>query len=44
MIFNGIQLNRDPVLVTGVVMVSALALTVDYLAGVIGRLASPRGL
>lgn len=43
-IFNGIQLNRDPVLVTGVVMVSALALTVDYLAGVIGRLASPRGL
>lgn len=43
-IFQGIGLNRDPVLVTGVVMVSALALTIDYLAGVAGRLLSPRGL
>lgn len=43
-IFNGIQLNRTPVLITGVVMVSALALLVDYLAGAFGRLLAPRGL
>lgn len=43
-IFQGIQLNRDPVLITGVVMASGLALLVDYLAGVAGRLLSPRGL
>lgn len=43
-IFQGIQLNRDPVLITGVVMASGLALLVDYLGGVAGRLLSPRGL
>lgn len=43
-IFQGIQLNRDPVLITGVVMASGLALLIDYLAGVAGRLLSPRGL
>lgn len=44
LIFQGIQLNRDPVLITGVVMASGLALLIDYLAGVAGRLLSPRGL
>lgn len=44
LIYNGIQLNRTPVLITGVVMVSALALLVDYLAGAVGRLLAPRGL
>lgn len=43
-IFQGIGLNRTPVLVTGVVMASGLALLVDYLAGVAGRLLAPRGL
>ena len=43
-IFNGIQLNRDTILVTGVVLVSGLALLVSYLAGMAGRLLAPRGL
>ncbi len=43
-IFNGIQLNRDTILVTGVVLVSGLALLVSYLAGMTGRLLAPRGL
>lgn len=44
MIQTGIQLNRDPILVTGVVLVASLALTVDYLAALLGKLASPKGL
>lgn len=43
-VYNGITLNRTTVLITGVVLVSGLALLVDYLAGVAGRLLSPRGL
>lgn len=43
-IFSGIGLNRTPILVTGVVMASGLALLIDYLAGVAGHLLSPRGL
>lgn len=43
-IFQGIQLNRTPVLVTGVVLASGLALLIDYLGSVAGRLLSPRGL
>ena len=43
-VYNGITLNRTPVLITGVVLVSALALLVDYLAGALGRLLAPRGL
>lgn len=43
-IFSGIGLNRTPILITGVVMASGLALLVDYLAGVAGHLLSPRGL
>jgi osmoprotectant transport system permease protein len=43
-IFQGIGLNRTPVLVTGVVMASGLALLVDYLGGAVGRLLAPRGL
>lgn len=43
-IFNGIGLNRNTILITGVVIVSGLALLVDYLAGLIGILLSPRGL
>lgn len=43
-IFQGIQLNRTPVLVTGVVLASGLALLIDYLGATAGRLLSPRGL
>ncbi|MEX2290491.1 MAG: ABC transporter permease [Mycobacteriales bacterium] len=43
-IFQGIQLNRDVVLVTGAVLASSLALLADYLAGVVQDLLSPRGL
>lgn len=43
-VFNGIQLNRDTILVSGVVLVSGLALLISYLAGMAGRLLSPRGL
>ncbi len=44
MIQTGIQLNRDPILVSGVVLVASLALTVDYLAALLGKFASPKGL
>ncbi len=43
-IVQGIQLNRDPTLITGVVMVASLALLIDYLAAVLGRAASPKGI
>jgi osmoprotectant transport system permease protein len=43
-IFQGIQLNRDVVLITGAVLASDLALLADYLAGVVEELLSPRGL
>ncbi|MBT8225202.1 MAG: ABC transporter permease [Dactylosporangium sp.] len=43
-VFQGIQLDRTPVLVTGAVMASGLALLVDYLAGVAEELLTPRGL
>lgn len=43
-IVQGIGLNRDAILITGVVMVAALALLIDYLASVLGRAASPKGL
>jgi osmoprotectant transport system permease protein len=43
-IFQGIQLNRDVVLITGAVLASSLALLADYLAGVVQDLLSPRGL
>lgn len=44
LVYNGITLNRDTVLITGVVLVSGLALLLDYLAGAAGRLLAPRGL
>ena len=43
-VFSGIGLNRDTILVVGVVLVSGLALLVSYLAGMAGRLMAPRGL
>ncbi|CAN5256852.1 ABC transporter permease [soil metagenome] len=43
-IFTGFQLRRLPVLVTGAVMASGLALLIDYLAGVFEDLLKPKGL
>ncbi|MGC1207326.1 MAG: ABC transporter permease [Ornithinimicrobium sp.] len=43
-IVQGIGLNRDAILITGVVIVASLALLIDYLASVLGKVASPKGL
>jgi osmoprotectant transport system permease protein len=44
LIETGISLNRTPVLVTGAVLTSVLALFVDWLAGVAEDILRPRGL
>lgn len=44
LIVTGIKLQRDPVLVTGAVLTATLALTLDWLGGVISDLLRPRGL
>ena len=43
-ISNGINSSRDLVLITGSVLVAALALLVDWLAGIAEDLLRPRGL
>ncbi|MDQ6739405.1 MAG: ABC transporter permease [Actinomycetota bacterium] len=43
-ISSGISLNRMPVLIVGSVLTIALALTVDWLAGIAERFLRPRGL
>jgi osmoprotectant transport system permease protein len=43
-ISNGINSSRNPVLITGSVLVAVLALTVDWLAGIAEDLLRPRGL
>lgn len=40
----GFQLNRTPVLIFGAVSVAILALLVDYLAGLVEEVMTPRGL
>ncbi|MBQ0902406.1 ABC transporter permease [Micromonospora sp. U21] len=44
LIVTGIKLQRDPVLITGAVLTGALALTLDWLGGVVADLLRPRGL
>ncbi|WBB69265.1 ABC transporter permease [Micromonospora sp. WMMD812] len=44
LIVTGIKLQRDSVLVTGAVLTAALALTLDWLGGVIADLLRPPGL
>jgi osmoprotectant transport system permease protein len=44
LIVTGIKLQRDPVLITGAVLTATLALTLDWLGGVISHLVRPRGL
>ena len=43
-IFAGIQLRRTPVVLTGAILTAALALLVDYLAGLVEEWLTPRGL
>lgn len=44
MIDEGLTLNRDSVLVTGALLTAVLALAVDYVAGVIEDVLTPKGL
>lgn len=44
LIFQGFQLRRTPILLTGAVLTAALALLVDYLAGLVEEWLTPRGL
>ncbi|MGC9670581.1 ABC transporter permease [Planosporangium sp. 12N6] len=44
LILTGIKLQRTSVLVTGAVLTAALALTLDWLGGLISDLLQPRGL
>lgn len=43
-IFRGYQLNRTPVVIVGAVLTAALALFVDWLAGVAEELLTPEGV
>ena len=43
-IFQGFQLRRTPVLMTGAILVAVLALLIDYLAGLVEEKLTPRGL
>lgn len=44
MIVNGLKLQRYPVLIVGSVLVAAIAILIDWLAGIVEELARPRGL
>ena len=44
MIVNGLKLQRFPVLLVGAALVAAIALLVDWLAGLVEEYARPRGL
>lgn len=43
-IFAGFQLRRTVVLFTGAVLVAVLALLIDYIAGILEKVLSPKGL
>jgi osmoprotectant transport system permease protein len=43
-IFQGFQLRRTPVLMTGAILVAVLALFIDWLAGIVEEKLTPRGL
>ncbi len=44
MIVNGLKLQRFPVLITGAVIVSCIALLIDWIAGVAEDLLRPKGI
>jgi osmoprotectant transport system permease protein len=43
-IFQGFQLQRPPLLITGAVLVAVLALLIDHLAGLVEEKLAPKGL
>lgn len=43
-IFQGFQLRRTPILVTGAVLTAVLALFIDYLAGIVEERLTPTGI
>lgn len=43
-IFQGFQLQRPPMLITGAVFVAVLALLIDHLAGIVEEKLAPKGL
>lgn len=43
-IVTGIKLSRDSILITGSVLTGVLALTIDYIAGVVEDILRPKGL
>lgn len=44
MIVNGLKLQRFPVLLVGAVLVAAIAVLIDWLAGIVEDIVRPRGL
>ena len=44
MIVNGLKLQRYPVIVVGAVLVAAIAVLIDWLAGLVEDLVRPKGL
>ncbi|HEU0206502.1 MAG TPA: ABC transporter permease [Pseudolysinimonas sp.] len=44
MIVNGLKLQRFPVLLVGAVLVAAIAILIDWLAGIVEDLVRPKGL
>lgn len=44
MIVNGLKLQRFPVLLVGAVLVAAIAVLIDWLAGLVEELVRPRGM
>jgi osmoprotectant transport system permease protein len=44
MIVNGLKLQRFPVLLVGAVLVAAIAILIDWLAGIVEDIVRPRGL
>jgi osmoprotectant transport system permease protein len=44
MIVNGLKLQRYPVLIVGSSLVAAIAILIDWLAGLVEEVARPRGL
>ncbi|MEO7078589.1 MAG: ABC transporter permease, partial [Rhodococcus sp. (in: high G+C Gram-positive bacteria)] len=44
MIVNGLKLQRFPVLLVGAVLVAAIAVLIDWLAGIVEEIVRPRGM
>jgi osmoprotectant transport system permease protein len=44
MIVNGLKLQRYPVLIVGAILVAAIAVLIDWAAGVVEDIVRPKGL